>query len=183
MRRVRVAVAVFLALLVTAGCTAKPPKHTDAVPTPGLLPAAASGGSCQLLDFDEITTDLGLTFDVAAASEIQDTFTCVLERQGAPLPDLTFSIALVSSLDITTFKAKLVPSGAAVIGDLGKIGYSRTAPAAAGAGPTVEVGWLAGNGRLIILRCRLATTSTAADATALAPRLVVLAHRIDLTSV
>jgi hypothetical protein len=171
-------------LLCTLAACSHPAEHkASPLPTPADLPAEAAGGSCQLLNFGEITTDLGLTFDIAAASQQKDTYTCVLEKEGAPLPDLTFSITLVSALDVNTFKAKVVPKGATVITDLGKIGYSRTLPAAAGVGPTAEVGWLAGNGRLIILSTRLTATSTPDDATALVPKLVVLARRIDLTSI
>lgn len=186
MRRVLVGAAVLaLALGALTGCSGSGKPHSGAaeVPTREPQPPAVAGGSCQLLDYDEIAKDLGLTFDVAAASQVEQTYTCVLEREGAPLPDLTFSIALVSKLDIPTFKSKIIPSGAAVIGDLGKIGYSRTVPAGNGAGPTIEIGWLAGNQRLIILKCRLAADAPAGDAPAMVPKLLVLARRIDLTSI
>jgi hypothetical protein len=172
-----------VALLCTlTGCSAGQPR-AHPVPSPAKLPAQAAGGSCQLLDYGDVATDLGLTFDVAAASQVGQTFSCVLEREGAPLPDLTFAVTLVDALDVATFKTKVLPAGSAVIGDLGKIGYSRTAPASAGAGPAVEVGWLAGNGRLIVLTCRLAAAASAEDAAALVPRLITQARRIDFTSI
>ena len=180
MRRVLVSV---LLLCTLAACTPDAGHKASPLPTPADLPAEAAGGSCQLLNFGDITNDLGLTFDIAAASQKDNTYSCVLEKEGAPLPDLTFSITLVDALDVSTFKAKVVPKGATVITDLGRIGYSRTLPASASAGPTAEVGWLAGNGRLIILSTRLATTATPDDATALVPKLIVLARRIDLTSI
>lgn len=175
-------IAVVLAL---AGCSAAPTKRDGADPLPSRVPvpAQAAGGSCQLLDYDEINTDVGIGFDVAAASQIDQTFTCVLEREGAPLPDLTFTITLVTDLDIPTFRSRVIPSGSTVIGDLGKIGYSRSLSPANGAGPGVEVGWLAGNQRLINFRLRLAAGTAAGDATALTPKLLTLARRIDLTSV
>lgn len=177
-------VLVILAVLALAGCSGSSDhRGAGTAPSRDPVPAEFAGGSCQLLDYDEIGADLGITFDVAAASQVQQTFTCVLEREGAPLPDLTFSIALVSDLDIPTFKAKLIPSGSTVIGDLGKIGYSRVLAAGNGAGPGVEVGWFTGNQRLITLRCRLVADAPASDATALAPKLLILARRIDLTSV
>ncbi len=184
MRRVVVAVLLLVPLALASGCSTGSAKPTPTpVVTYGPVPPDVAGGSCQLLDYATVTADLGLTFDVAAASQNQQTYTCVLEREGAPLPDLLLSITLVADLDIPTFKAKVIPSGATAIGDLGKIGYSRTAPATADVGPSVEVGWLAGNGRLIVLRCRLATSGTADDAAALVPKLVTLARKIDLTSI
>lgn len=183
MRRVLLASAVALLAIGVTGCSTPAKPAPAPVRSFGPVPPDARGGSCQLLDYAEVAQDLGITFDVAAAGQVDQTFTCVLEREGAPLPDLLLSIALVSDLDIPTFKSKVVPSGAAVIGDLGKIGYSRTTGPTSDAGPSAEVGWLAGNGRLIVLRCRLAKDAAPADATALVPKLVTLARRIDLTSI
>ncbi len=124
-----------------------------------------------------------MDFDVAASSQVDKTYTCVVEREGAPLPDLMLNVTLVESLDIATFRSKLVPSGATVLSDLGKIGYTRKIAAAAGAGAGVEIAWLAGNQRLIMLRCRLTPDASAADADALPAKLLALAHRVDLTSI
>jgi hypothetical protein len=181
MAGVRRALVAVVLVATLAGC-GSPPRPAP-VPTREPQPAGAAGGSCQLLDYEEITQDIGLSFDIAAASQVGQTYTCVVEREGAPLPDLTLSITLVQNLDIPTFKSKLVPSGATMLGDLGKVGYTRNIPAATGAGPAVEISWLAGNQRLITLRCRLAGDAPAEVSGALPGKLLTLAHRIDLTSI
>jgi hypothetical protein len=180
--RLRWVPPVVLLLGLLAGCGGGPSRPAPAPSRPA-QPAAVAGGSCQLLDYADVTKDVGLTFTVAASSQVGRTYTCVMEREGAALPDLMLTVTLVESLDVPTFKAKLVPSGATVLGDLGKVGYTRTVAAGADTGATVEIGWLAGNQRLITLRCRLAKDATATEVAALPAGVLALAHRIDLSSI
>jgi hypothetical protein len=161
-----------------AGADRKP----EPTPSPTRWPAATAGGACQLLDFDQIAATVGTTFEVAAASQTGATYTCVLEQTRANLPDLSLSVTSTQA-DVGIFKSTVMPSGAASVADLGKSGYSATVPAAAGAGPGVEVGWLSGNQRLITLRLRTTPGTPAADTTALLPKLVTLAKQIDMTTV
>jgi hypothetical protein len=157
-------------------------RSPQAQPSPTRWPAATAGGACQLLDYDRIAAVVGTTFDVAAASQTGDTFTCVLEQTRTNLPDLSLSVTSTQA-DAGIFKTTVVPSGAAAVAGLGKSGYSVAVPAAGGAGPGVEVGWLSGNQRLITLRLRMAAGAAPADAAALTPRLVTLAKQIDMTTV
>jgi hypothetical protein len=153
-----------------------------AAPSPTRWPAGIAGGACQLLDFDVIASALGAGFDVAAASQAGATYTCVLERTGQNLPDLTLSVT-ATKIDVNIFKSKVVPKGAAAVAELGKSGYSAAVPAGSGAGPGAEVGWLSGNQRIMVLRLRTPADTAAADAADLMPKLVALAKRIDLTTV
>jgi len=190
-RRIAHAVpATALAALLTAGCAGTGPGTAGAtarpsgpLASPTRYPAAVAGGACQLVDYDVITADTGAVFDVAAADQVNETYTCVLQRQGASLPDLSLSVTSVQDLDPTTFKAKVQPKTATAVPDLGKLGYSVVRPATGGAGPAVEVGWLSGNQRLIVLRLRTAAGTGQDQARDLVPKLVVLARTIDVTSV
>ena len=49
--------------------------------------------------------------------------------------------------------------------------------------PMPTIGWLAGNGRLMILRYRSPVNAAGAEATAMVPKLVALAKQVDLSSV
>jgi hypothetical protein len=174
-----------LGLLALTGCgaaAAGADARPQVRPSPTRWPAATAGGACQLLDFDAVEATVGTSFDVAAASQAGATYTCVLERTGAHLPDLSLSVASTQA-DVGIFKKTVVPKGAAAVPDLGRYGYSAPVPAGAGAGPGVEVGWLSGNQRLITLRLRTGADTAEADAAGLTPKLVTLAKQIDMTTV
>jgi len=177
----------FALVLCGTGCTTsatgapRTPISAHPAPSPTREPAEAAGGACQLLSFDQVTANLGADFGVAAASNVGETYTCVLRRVDAPLPDLSLAVTPTVA-DPTVFSASVTPKGAAVVGDLGKLGYSRPVPAAAGAGPGAEVGWLSANQRLMTLRYRSAPGTAAAELTALIPGLVALAKKTDQMS-
>ncbi len=167
-----------------AGSGAVAGTHSPApLPSPTRYPAAVAGGACQLLDYDVVAADLGTVFDIAAAGQVDETYTCVLQQQGASLPDLALSVTSVQDLDATTFKAKLQPKGATAVTGLGKLGYSLVRPAAGGTGPVVEVGWLSGNQRVILLKLRTVAGTSTDQAKELVPKVLVLARTIDVTSV
>jgi hypothetical protein len=85
--------------------------------------------------------------------------------------------------DTGLFHDKVIPKSATVLSELGKLGYSRTLPDAGGAGPAAEVGGLSGNGRLMVLKYRSTPGTSAGDVTALVPKLVDLAKKVDQASV
>jgi hypothetical protein len=156
-------------------------------PGPSIAPAAAAGGACQLLDFAAIKSALGLDFTVAAAAQHETTYTCVAQRHGASLPDLVLSVTPTAS-DASIYTSTIQPKGAKAVAGLGKVGFSLTLAAAGSAGsggavgPGVQVGWLAGNGRIIDLKVHLATTATPDEALAAVPHVIGLAKTIDLSS-
>ena len=173
-----------LLLLAGSGCgsSAAYAPRTGHPGTPGRQPAEYAGGACQLMNFDLVNGALGAGFDIAGAGNVDDTYTCVLQRLNAPLPDLTLAVTPTLA-DTSVFHDKVVPRGATVLSDLGKLGYSRSLPASGGAGPGAEVGWLSGNQRLMVLRYRSATGTAAGDANAILPKLVTLAKKVDQASV
>jgi hypothetical protein len=180
------AVVAGIALLSgAAGCTsaaAGAPRTGHAPADLNRLPAEYAGGACQLMNFDLVKTSLGIDFDIAGAGNVDDSYTCVLQKVAAPLPDLTLSVTPTVA-DTGTFHDKVIPKAATVLSDLGKLGYSRTVPGSGGAGPGVEVGWLSGNERLMILKYRAAAGTSPDDVGALVPKLVDLAKKIDQASV
>jgi hypothetical protein len=187
-RATRAGMAGFLACVAVfgvGGCDGGS-RRADAKPsasarTRAATPAFETGGACQLLDYEAIQQSLGTVFSVAAAAKQGETFTCVVQQRGVTLPDLTLSVTGTSA-DEKAFQAVMVPSGGAAVTGLGKVAYGVPTAAAVAVGPGYEVGWLAGNRRLMVLRMRLTTTASAAEATAMAPKLVELAKSIDFTS-
>jgi hypothetical protein len=153
-----------------------------ATPTRSTAPAAAAGGACYLLDFADITATLGVRFDVAAASKHDKTSACVVQQAGASRPDLVLT-ATPTNADGAIFKSDVTPKGGIVVKNLGAAGYQRTLPATAGAGPGAEVGWLAGNGRLLTLRFTNAIDADPAAGGTVLPKLVALAQKIDESSI
>jgi hypothetical protein len=188
-RRGPAALAAALALgtvLVASGCShsanADADRATHATASPARQPAALAGGACQLLDYDVIDAELGTRFAIAASAVSGATFTCALQPADAGEPDLSLAVTATEA-DPTVFRTTVVPKGATVIQDLGKIGYQAGIPAAGGAGPGIEVGWLSGNQRLMVLRYRGAAGAAVTDVNALLPKLVELARKVDMTTV
>jgi hypothetical protein len=169
--------AVAAAIIMLSGCAAGGTFAGDpaATATPTQPLAELAGGACRLLDFEEVTAAVGIAFDAAAAGQDGDTYTCVLEHSGKPLPDLSLTVTPTDAT-IPIFRGSAVPKGSTLVGDLGKMGYSLPIAAHGVTGPGVEVGWLSGNGRLIILRVRL---GSGASASGLAGKVVGLAKSID----
>jgi len=188
--------ATTLALFGTTAChgigtsttTASPPSPAvgpsgSLIPSaPPPSPAALAGGACLLLDYATVTKEIGTTFDVAAAADSSGTYTCALQRSAGALPTLTLTITAtdLTPLDFTT---NVNPAGSKPVSGLGKIGYSIVIDPTSSAGPAAEVGWLSGNGRLILMRYVFPKGSASATATALVPKLISLAKLVDQTTV
>jgi hypothetical protein len=177
-----------LLLLALAGCDQQANAQAAArwaspSPSHSPQPAAMAGGACQLLDFAVIGAELGVQFDIAAASTADSTaFTCVVQRQAAELPDLSLAVTPTQAT-ATVFKNSVLPKGGTVVSGLGKVGYSVSVAPGAGAGPGLEIGWLSGNQRLIILRYQSAPKTPAGTVNALRTKMIELAKKIDITSV
>jgi hypothetical protein len=171
---------IVVMLLGLAGCAGTgTDSGADAVQPAGTRwPAGAAGGACQLLDYDVVESTVGTRFDVSAAGSEKDTYSCVLQQTTASFPDLTLAVTATSA-DVAAFRAAFVPKNATLVPGLGKVGYSASRPASGGGGPAVEVGWLAGNGRLLVLRYRFPRGTPGSKTSPIIPRLVDLARRID----
>jgi hypothetical protein len=171
-------------LLGLAGCTDQAAGASSALPPAPIVtdwPASASGGACQLLDYPVIEQAIGIRFDVAAATKQEKTYTCVVQAKAASRPDLALSVT-ATSVDASIFADEVVPKGAKTVKGLGKAAYRVTLAPAKGRGAGVEVGWLSGDGRLLSLRYTFATGHDKAAADTFAPKLIVLAKKIDSVS-
>lgn len=162
-------------LVLLAGCD-----DAGAHPQPAAstAPAAAAGGACQLLDFPVVNAKLGLDLAVAAAATQENTFTCVLQPSGGATPDLILSVT-ATTIGPDIYASAVQPKGAAPVEGLGAVAYQLQTPATDTAGPGAEVGWLAGNKRIIQLSVHLTRGAAGTD---LLPKLVSLAKLIDLSS-
>ncbi|GIH13759.1 hypothetical protein [Rugosimonospora africana] len=176
------AVTLLGAGLTGAGCGGDDaPVGTFIPPVASREPAESAGGACQLFDYDVIKAQLGIDFDIAASGNVDATYTCVLQQTESGVPDLSLAVTATEA-DNETFKKTVTPKGSASVSGLGKIAYSSSVAAGSGAGPGLEVGWLSGNQRLIVLRYRSANGTAGGDVNALLPKLVALAKQIDLST-
>ena len=129
-------------------------------------PASLAGGACLLLDYTAINAALGTQFSVAASADKSDSYTCVVQGPTASFPDLTLSIT-ATDLANSDFGTDVQPKKSTAVKGLGKVGYEIEHAATARRGPTIEVGWLSGNERLIILTYAYAPSDAADPAMAL----------------
>ncbi len=173
----RVAGALTVLVLLT-GCDdagAQPPAP------PPTVPAAAAGGACQLLEFPVVNAKLGLDFAVAAAATQDNTFTCALLPRTGTAPDLVLSVT-TTTIGADIYTSAIQPKGAAPVEGLGAAAYQQPLPPAEKVGPGAEVGWLAGNKRIIQLSVHLPPGTPDEQAAQLQPKLVALAKLLDLSS-
>lgn len=190
--------ALGIGLLLLAGCAAPAPAASGAAvpatPAPDAsasdeveaepedyVPdeAAAQGGACHLLAIDLVEQVTGTRFDVAAASQQEKTYTCLLRQQEGEFPELVLSVT-ETTVDAAIFKEEVAPRGAKSLTGLGKAAYRARLAESGGQPPAVEVGWLSGDQRLISLRY---TPAEGEDPAELEPKLVALAERIDVSRV
>ncbi len=165
-------------LILLAGCD---DAGAHPGPAPSTAPAAAAGGACQLLDFPVVNTKLGLDLAVAAAATQDNTFTCVLQPRGAATPDLVLSVT-ATTIGADIYASAVQPKGAVPVEGLGAAAYQLQIPATDATGAGAEVGWLAGNKRIIQLSVHLPPGTPDPAGADLLPKLVGLAKLIDLSS-
>ncbi|MGI5244566.1 hypothetical protein [Dactylosporangium sp. CA-139066] len=177
MRRVLLALLALAAGLV-AGCDNAGANPSAPATT---AKAADAGGACQLLDFGMVNAKLGLNLSVAAGAQQDNTFSCVLQAAHASYPDLVLSVS-TTTIGADVFGTMIQPKDATAVQGLGVTGYQMQTPPTDKAGPGVEVGWLAGNKRIIELSLRLAPGTPDEKAGEAMPKLVELAKLIDLSS-
>jgi hypothetical protein len=184
---VRTAVAVLTTLALGAGLVgcgraeANPVKSARPSPAQTRWPVGLEGGACQLLDYDTVAHTTGTEFEVAAAADKDGTYTCVLQRRDASYPDLTLAVT-ATTIGVPVYRSVVVPAKASSVPGLGLAGYRVVSPPLDGAGTAVEVGWLAGNGRMLMIRYRASPTG-GADQTSLVDGVTALAKTIDIASV
>jgi hypothetical protein len=176
--------AVVLLTLAGAGCNNR--TKLDTAPLPAIQqveqPAASAGGACILWDYDFIKEKLGVTFDVAASDQIDDTSICVVQTVEAQWPDLSISIVESTQATAKQFLDDLKPAKSTTLKGLGQAGYRLNSPPSAGHGPVVEIGWLSQAKQLQTLRFTFATTAQSADVTTMNNNLFELAKAMDTTT-
>ena len=100
----------------------------------------------------------------------------------APSTCGTSSRRSATTIGADVFTDLIQPKDAQPVQGLGLAGYQMPTPATDQAGPGVEVGWLAGNKRIIELSLRFPPGTPAEKASEAVPKLVELAKLIDLSS-
>lgn len=167
-------------LLALAGCRG-PAAATVPDAPPFVLPvepAASAGGACRVLDFAVIKQTTGVEFRVAVATTHRSTQTCVLQTGADSRPDLVFSVTPTTA-DSDVFADEIAPAGGQTVPALGKAAYRITTPPRGDYGPSVEVGWLSADRRLISLRLTFAAETNRPAAEAFSPKLIALAKRVE----
>jgi hypothetical protein len=173
-------------LLGLAACDSHADATNDSDPLPPVQlaqqPAASAGGACILWDYAFIKSKIGVTFEVAASDQVDDTSTCVVQTIAGDWPDLALSVVESTQADAKLFLSDLKPDKATTLKGLGKAAYRLNTAASGGHGPSVEIGWLSEAKQLQTLRFTFAKTAKAADVTAMNTRLLSLAKAMDTTA-
>jgi hypothetical protein len=170
--------------LAPAACQRRAAAKPAAMPAvrPVEQPAASAGGACILWDYGFIRDKIGVTFDVAAADQVDDTSSCVVQSVGGDYPDLMLSVVESTPADPKLFLSDLKPKKASTLKGLGRAGYRLDSAAAGDHGPSVEITWLSEAKQLQTLKFTFAKTATPADVTAMHDRLLALAKAMDTTN-
>jgi hypothetical protein len=140
-----------------------------AEPSDTRRPIAAAGGLCKLLSYQQVDEATKVEFDYAAAGKSA----CALQVQGHDHPDLTLG-ASATKVKSDKFFSAFAPDGAKKVSGLGKAAYRAVGDATSKAGPTAEVGWLAG-GKFYLLTYTFEPGASKGQAGQMATRLVTLA--------
>lgn len=179
------ALLVLSALLVLAGCSANAGADAAAAaPGPPVVeqPAASAGGACILWDYGFIQKKIGVRFTVAAADQVDDTSTCVVQTEDGDYPDLSLAVVESTTADASLFLDTLAPKKSTALKGLGKAGYRLVSDAGGGHGPSVEIGWLSEAAQLQTLKFTFADGATTAAVTDMSNRLFALAQAMDTTN-
>jgi hypothetical protein len=180
-----VAVIGAVALLALAGCNNKrDDQKPETLPPVQLVeqPAASAGGACILWDYDFIQEKIGVAFDVAAADQVDDTSSCVVQTVQGDYPDLMLSVVESTPADAKLFLSDLKPAKATALKGLGKAGYRLNSASTGDHGPSIEIGWLSEASQLQTLRFTFAKTAKPADITTMNTKLLDLAKAMDTTN-
>jgi len=172
-----------VALLALAGCDKRAAQQPESLPPVQLVeqPAASAGGACILWDYAFIKQKIGVSFDVAASDQVDETSTCVVQTVDGDWPDLMLSVVESTKADAKQFLSDLKPAKATTLKGLGKAGYQLSSGPADGHGPAVEIGWLSEADQLQTLKFTFAKNPKAADVTAMNSKLFDLAKAMDTT--
>lgn len=183
MRSRSAALVGVVALVALAGCNTKDDRQPETLPPVQLVeqPAASAGGACILWDYGFIQQTIGVTFDVAAADQVDDTSSCVVQTVRGDYPDLMLSVVESTPADAKLFLSDLKPAKATTLKGLGKAGYRLNGPATADHGPSVEISWLSEASQLQTLKFTFAKTAKADDVTRMNIKLFDLAKAMDTT--
>ena len=183
MRSRFVALGAAGAVFALAGCT------DDAATAAGLpevhvveQPAASAGGACILWDYGFIQKQIGVKFTVAAADQVEDTSTCVVQTENGDWPDLTLSVVENTNADGSLFLDNLMPAKATKLKGLGKAGYRLVTAAGGGHGPSIEIGWLSEAAQLQTLKFTFPAGARTAAVNQMSTRLLALAKAMDTTA-
>jgi hypothetical protein len=175
-----------VALLALTGCNIRKDASADpqALPPVKLVeqPAASAGGACILWDYQFIHDKIGVTFDVAAADQVADTSTCVVQTTEGDYPDLMLSVVESTTADAKLFLSDLKPDKATTLKGLGKAGFRVNTAASGDHGPSVEISWLSEADQLQSLKFTFPKAAPAADVTAMNNKLLALAKAMDTTN-
>ncbi|WP_250001611.1 hypothetical protein [Actinoplanes sp. M2I2] len=181
--RTRSVVLGAVLLLGLTGCEEPADEAAGAALSPvptAQQPAASAGGACILWDYALIKQKIGVTFDVAASDQVDDTSTCVVQTAAGDYPDLMFSVVETTRATPAQFLGDR-PAKATVTKGLGRAAYRLYTAPAAGHGPTIELGWLSEAKQLQTLRFTFDKKAPAAAVSAMNPKLIALAKAMDTT--
>lgn len=176
-------------LFAVSGCSSAADNDDATIVTPvapaedlAEQPAASAGGACILWDYDFIEQTIGVRFAVAAADQVDDTSTCVVQTLTAAWPDLALSVVETTTANATIFLDTRMPEKATKLTGLGRAGYRLNSKATGAHGPTVEIGWLSEAKQLQTLRYTFAKDATGADVKDMNTKLLELAKALSTTN-
>lgn len=178
------AAAITAAAMTFTGCagpaSAPPQPSVSASPSPQVNLAEA-GDACLLLDSGRLQQRIGVMFEVAASAAKTKTHTCVTRPAAAALPELSLSVTATKT-DAAVFKDVIRPDGAKSVSGLGRAAFF-VISLKKGRPPSIEVGWLAGNARMLLLKITMPDGSDQVAAKEMAKRLIAVARDIDKRSI
>ncbi|MFI5931135.1 hypothetical protein [Actinoplanes sp. NPDC051494] len=178
------ALGATVALLSLAGCSDEQADTGPVLPPVQVvqLPAASAGGACILWDYEFIEEMIGVTFEVAAAGQVDDTSTCVVQTTKGDWPYLSFSVVESTKADADLFVDERMPAKATKLKGLGEAGYRQVSKAKGDRGPIVEIAWLSEAAQLQTLRYTFEKSAKSADVKKMESKLLDLAKGMDTTN-
>jgi hypothetical protein len=177
-----IALGAAVTALALAGCTDKAATASGLAPVQVVeQPAASAGGACILWDYGFIQQKIGVRFTVAAADQVDDTSTCVVQTEQGDWPDLALSVVENTAADAKLFLDNSMPDKATKLKGLGKAGYRLVSKAGNGHGPSIEIGWLSEAAQLQTLKFTFPKDAKSTAVTQMSTKLLALAQAMDTT--